>query len=518
MRRRTVRTAAAGAVLCLAVALGSGLTACKSGTTAWSIPVPPTPGPVPPPVSTSAAPDGTGATTGRTITVCQPPGTHPRFIAILVQGIGSKVQNGEPDGQSDRPFNPAQVSYCASPAAGPMPPNNDNGYIKSMAYGWLNWPNTDSATVSSGNSCGASSAGEERKGQNCNLVDALAMAGGYVLPFSYSPSYSYDGPSAHSYSGASSHGPVGAVMTGTSANPQFSFASYGAMTVANANPTMFHDVPGTGVLEPVLLQNEIASIHNVFRQTPIIVIGHSNGGLIAEQWWLNFGHKNPLGVIHVVSLDSPLNGIAEGTVGNPNSTLYKILNSATKGKYETLSNLLLLTGNLAPATLTAYDELWRIKDSQDALAITLDRNQSLFTPIGSYGDPLYDMSNFLADANDIRLNPGVPGAGIMSQLFFSQQCLTHNGISGSGPNHTFDVTKQDCQPVTPDFTSPCADNWYHGEDYDTDPGYFADNHFIGPTYNFMLFHPSTTFMHSLVKNCPGVIRKIMSFLPNSAAN
>lgn len=178
-------TVAASGVLCLAAALGSGLTACKSSPAAAS-------------------------TAGKSSTACQSPGTHPRFIAILIQGIGSQVQNGAPDGQRDRPFNPARVSYCAAPKEdGLMPPSNDNGYIKSMADGWLNWPKTDKATVGSGNNCGASSAGKERKDQNCNLVDALAKAGGYVLPFSYSPSYSYDGPSARFYSGVSSHGPAG---------------------------------------------------------------------------------------------------------------------------------------------------------------------------------------------------------------------------------------------------------------------------------------------------------------------
>jgi hypothetical protein len=105
-------------------------------------------------------------------------------------------------------------------------------------------------------------------------------------------------------------------MTGTQAKPLFKFPPYDGTTVATSNPTMLHDVPfdpgtpGYGILEPMLLQDEIASIHQVFPHTPIIVIGHSNGGLIAEQWWLNLGSNHPMGVIHVFSLDSPLNGVA----------------------------------------------------------------------------------------------------------------------------------------------------------------------------------------------------------------
>jgi hypothetical protein len=414
---------------------------------------------------------------------CKAPGSAPRFIAILIQGVGSKVD-------SNGPFNPAaqDLSYCAS-LDGRMPP--DNGYltIQSMAKGWLNYyPNKDSATVSSGDNCGAQAAGEEKTGQHCNLIDALAMAGGYVLPFSYS-----------STSTDPKH-PTGAEMTGTQAKPLFKFPPYDGTTVATSNPTMLQDVPfdpgtpGYGIFEPNLLQEEIASIHNVFRQTPIIVIGHSNGGLIAEQWWLQFGSNNPMGVIHVFSLDSPLNGVAEGTFA------------------PIVPNQWLQAANLAHTTLAAYDELWHQKDTLDAKAITLDRKQSLFTPIGSYGDPLYDMSDYGSDADGhyITGNPGDPGAGIMSQLFFGQQCLSNKGIFGKGLNERFDVTQQNCLPVTPDFTSSCADSWYHGEDYDTDPGYFADEHYTGETYNFVAHFHNTKFMHSLVKNCPGVVRKILS--------
>ena len=95
-----------------------------------------------------------------------------------------------------------------------------------------------------------------------DLIDALAQAGGYVLPFSY----------------------LDAHMSGTQDQPSFSFFPYSSNDVATSNPTMYSIHWSDGSLarqEPSVLNEEIASIHRVFPHTPILVIGHSNGGLIA---------------------------------------------------------------------------------------------------------------------------------------------------------------------------------------------------------------------------------------------
>lgn len=82
-------------------------------------------------------------------------------------------------------------------------------------------------------------------------------------------------------------------------------------------------------------------------------------------------------------LDSPLNRIEL----DPNGTFPQIPDIITQRKFRVALNSLLLAANVGPATLAAYDELWRVKDSLDARAIALDRNPSMFTPIGSYKRP-----------------------------------------------------------------------------------------------------------------------------------
>ena len=61
-------------------------------------------------------------------------------------------------------------------------------------------------------------------------------------------------------------------------------SSPGTLQVATSNPTMYSIHWSDGSLarqEPSVLNEEIVSIHRVFPHTPILVIGHSNGGLIA---------------------------------------------------------------------------------------------------------------------------------------------------------------------------------------------------------------------------------------------
>jgi len=117
-------------------------------------------------------------------------------------------------------------------------------------------------------------------------MDSMAATGGYVLPYSYR----------------------GITMTGTTANSWLTVADFSSMDVSTANPMgACVDPTCRGLGEPGLLQASLASIHKTFPHTPIIVLGHSLGGLIAEQWWLQYSSKNTEGVIQVISLDSPAN-------------------------------------------------------------------------------------------------------------------------------------------------------------------------------------------------------------------
>ena len=192
-------------------------------------------------------------------------GRTPKFIAILAQGINSSVNTNTSAAGS---FDPTAQSYCSSPD-GTSPPDNPQAILQDMADGWLNW------NCPVGINAPCASDGTATASYPHDLIDVLAQAGGYVLPFSY----------------------TGATMIGTASHPVFTFTRYDANDVATKDPR--YD-------EPPVLDAEVASIHKLFPTVPVVVIGHSNGGLIAEQWWVRF---HPTDVAHIFSLDSPINGL-----------------------------------------------------------------------------------------------------------------------------------------------------------------------------------------------------------------
>ena len=268
-----------------------------------------------------------------TVTACAAPGVTPKFIAVLLQGINSSLETGTSGAAT---FNPATQSYCTSPD-GKSPPDNPQVALQDMADGWLNWncpvgvyapckPDSQ-ATVSYPN----------------DLIDALANAGGWVLPFSYR----------------------GASLSGSSANPVFSLTGYNAGNVANNDPRYG---------EPPILDAEVSSIHRLFPSIPIIVIGHSNGGLIAEQWWVRY---RPTGVAHIFSLDSPINGV---------------------GRAGPLCQVGLCgAGGVGATTANAYISLWQGSASDptdgNAALVSLSGKDPRYTASGTYGDPLYDVGD-----------------------------------------------------------------------------------------------------------------------------
>lgn len=393
-----------------------------------------------------------------TLSACSPPGTNPKFIAIVGQGITSSVETNTTGATS---FNPAAVSYCTSPD-GQSPPDNPQVMLQSMANKWLDWH-----CRSSGTSFGECTADSYTIHYPNDLIDALAQAGGYVLPFSY----------------------LGARMSREQDHPLFSLTPYSSDDVATSNPTMYPIRPdgtftdsnsGLARQEPTVLNDEITSIHQVFPHTPILVIAHSNGGLIAEQWWQHYGFRNREGVVQVFSLDSPLNGVATGVFIAQNG----------------------LAGPVQRVVGAAYTKLWHQKEQNDAYALLLDRQTSLFTPIGSYGDPLYDLVDFTAGIKHWDTNQ--PGPGVISQLFFNGDCW------GTG-----DVTNDACQPTGPDFVSTCAQHWYTGLDYAPDytPVDYVPMKYTWPEYGFT---GKSNWQHSVVKNCRGVIDEIMSYVPSSS--
>ena len=146
------------------------------------------------------------------------------------------------------------------------------------------------------------------------MLDAIAAGGAVMLPYSYK----------------------GATLTGPPSSPTFSFPAY---TVCDSTPLPVPTPPtapscsGRQSIDNDVgaLQNEINSIHKVWSGTKIVVMGHSQGGLIAWDWWLKHRAGHPE-VVHVFTLDSPINGVCAtaiclGPTGYPNYGLRDILDS-----------------------------------------------------------------------------------------------------------------------------------------------------------------------------------------------
>jgi hypothetical protein len=323
------------------------------------------------------------------------PDQSPKVVTILALGVKTKIASGS--------FNPLNVNdYCTTlngltlqswPAA--------QAPLADITSDWINAGDAHMAPY----------------GADSNLIDAAASGGGIVLPFSYS----------------------GAALE---SGPVFKFTGYSDSTVANTFPP---DAAAT-------MNKEITSIHAVWPNARIVVVGHSNGGLIAEQWWLRFGAKNPSGVTQVFSLDSPLNG-----------------ERSTCGACQWMAGV-------GKPLAGFYNFLWQHQVQVDKTAVALDNPQTgLFTAIGSTGDPIYD-------AADHATRDAYNHIGETSQFFYPSACAG----SASTPS---------CLPTGRWYKDPCSP--------------FSDG---GPPLYGLSVLPGTGdgWMHSVVKNC--VTGKIMQYI------
>jgi len=282
-------------------------------------------------------------------------------------------------------------------------------------------------------------------GAGNNLIDSLGTDGGIVLPFSYtSPGATLDQANS------------------------FTFPGYTPNDVATSSPIS---------IQPSNLENEIRSVHRSLPDAKIFVVGHSNGGLIAEQWWWRFGRHNHEGVVQVISLDAPLNGLYDAA--------YCYLVGAANG----------VSGFKAPcgkALADAYGYLWAYQNVFDPQKIAADNSDKLFTAVGTYGDPLFDVGD-----NNATTIPTDARIGIITQLFFTEPSCD------SGINK-FDLNTDRCQPAGRYFIDPCSSKSVPLDHQWGPPG-------IPPGYGA----PGSIWMHSVVKNCPGVIKEVLSFYPQT---
>jgi probable HAF family extracellular repeat protein len=254
----------------------------------------------------------------------------PRTVVVLVMGLASSIASA---GQfSPLSFDYSTLSNCSSscPAG-----------LKEVA----SYFNTDTPTKPNSS---------ERVP---SFTDHIAATGAIIVPFSYNGSL---------------------LGTDTRGRPVFRSNAYGDL------------VPGYTLPDAAsrMLDSQIRSIHTIWPRTRIVVVGHSQGGLVAETYSRKYS-ASASGVVAVFSLDSPLNGVQ--------NTAACFSGGATLGLC-TLAGPLL--GKISLALGAQYFLLWA-KNS-----VMPPTRSNLLTAVGTRGDLLYSVAN-------------APVPGIASQLAFS---------------------------------------------------------------------------------------------------
>jgi hypothetical protein len=269
----------------------------------------------PPGVSTSFRPSGIVAN-----------GVEPPTVVILLDGIAEFKP-----GYTMSPFQPTldnPPSYCPESWNSTAGPDHTGAEVEADFKGaaqngpwefFNKWNFADpptqttdpglSCTDTSGNASPAKCSNSAPRDLNTEaptntfMLDAIAAQGSVILPYSYKK--------------------AGATLTGPPSSPTFNFPAY---TVCDSTPLPTPTPPsapscGSGALgfqrgsisdDIGALNTEVSSIQKVWPDAPIVLLGHSQGGLIAWDWWQKYGSGGGTNVVKVFTLDSPITGVCPG--------------------------------------------------------------------------------------------------------------------------------------------------------------------------------------------------------------
>jgi pimeloyl-ACP methyl ester carboxylesterase len=184
-----------------------------------------------------------------------------------------------------------------------------------------------------------------------DLTVALERGGALVVPFSYD----------------------GVQISGTASLPKVVVNAY----PSSAASTM---LPQTAAMA---LATEVRQLHALWPSAHIVIVGHSEGGYVAEQYFVKiFRRSVEPEVTGIFSLDSPINGVSD----------------------ENLVALLLAAIHFPASTqlLDQFQAAWKNAGVNDAAVVAKD-NPSTYIPVGTAGDNVYRIAD-------------EPGPGITSQV------------------------------------------------------------------------------------------------------
>jgi hypothetical protein len=192
-----------------------------------------------------------------------------------------------------------------------------------------------------------------------NLSASLQSAGALILPFSYQ----------------------GATVSMVAGSPSATVNAYRAI-----DPSTI--LPGAAA---ATLDAEIASVHATWPTSHVVVVGHSEGGLVAETWWATtFTPATSPEVTGIFSLDSPINGIAD--------------TAAVQAVFSSV---------IAPALLASYQTAWDNRQANDAALLQREQSQGAlyYVPGATGGDAVYRIADKTGPADGLAS----PAVGMESQ-------------------------------------------------------------------------------------------------------
>jgi hypothetical protein len=257
------------------------------------------------------------------------PSSPPHDVVILITGLTSKL----PETRVGRTgYDPLAQTYCG------LGSGHRGGPLRDLAFMAQNTFDHDAdGTIGP-----------------IDLTDSLANTGAVLLPFSY------DGVS----------------LGGSATKPLYEVAKFDSGTPGAVSPKD----EANGYLLGLIHQ-----INEVWPSAHIQVIGHSEGGFVAEQLFENQPLSKLHNVTRIFSLDSPINGVALASSDWLNQLCAAIGNALSQSSCLNV---------ISPALLQLYAERWDNKEPNDRSLIRRDiAEHQIYIPMGTQNDWLYKIAD-----------------------------------------------------------------------------------------------------------------------------
>jgi pimeloyl-ACP methyl ester carboxylesterase len=191
------------------------------------------------------------------------PTGEPQVAVILLEGTNSRASGDVyyPEASTSS-AHPSMSSYCY----------DSDGFVKT-SFPWTLQALMDNFNLT------------RKIGPTESMTDALTtQAGVVILPWSF---------------------------TGVWLDPH---AAGGVLV--HVRPSDRSDANNTPVVtDAATMEAEVQSVHSAWPQARIVILGHSLGGLIAEQYWEYYWRENHDGVSRMIALDGTINGVANADPG-----------------------------------------------------------------------------------------------------------------------------------------------------------------------------------------------------------